>query len=129
MQETLVLIKPDGVKRKMIGQIITAIESLGLEIEHLELKILTQNEAEHLYSEHANKWHFPRNIAHVTSGNVVVIKVSGTDSIQKCRKMVENYRKANEDVIRLPQNLVHATSEPEKVLEELAAVGITELVS
>ncbi len=121
-QDTLVLIKPDGVRRRMIGQIITAIESRGLAIQHLELIKLNTEQAENLYSEHKGKWHFSRNIKHITSGLVVVIKVHGNDAVNRCRSVIESYREANEDIINLPRNLVHATAEPSKAEDELNAV-------
>ena len=123
-QNTLILIKPDGVRRCMIGQIITAIESRGLTIEHLELTKLSTKQAENLYSEHKGKWHFSRNIKHITSGPVIVIQVSGTDAVSRCRNLIESYREANKDVINLPRNLVHATSDPEKAGQELASVNL-----
>lgn len=121
-QDTLVLIKPDGIRRRMIGQIITAIESRGLAIQHLELAKLSTKQAENLYSEHKGKWHFSRNIKHITSGPVIVIKVNGTDAVRQCRSLIESYREANKDIIDLPRNLIHATDNASKTSNELAAV-------
>lgn len=122
-QATLVMIKPDCIRRKMAGQVITSIESHGLSITGLHQKTLTKKEANELYKEHKGKWHFHRNIRHITSGPVIVIKVEGDDVVQICRQIVENYRHAHQDVVQLPKNLVHATADPEKTLEELEAVG------
>jgi nucleoside-diphosphate kinase len=122
-QNTLVLIKPDAVRRRMAGQIITAIENLGLTIVHLNQKTLREDEAAALYKEHIGKWHFQRNIRHITSGPSIAIHVRGTGSLQKCRDMVETYREAHTDLIKLPANLVHATSDEDKAPEELKSVG------
>ncbi len=122
-QNTLVMIKPDGVRRRMIGQIIGAIESRGLSILYLQQKNLSISEATALYSEHKGKWHFTRNIKHVTSGPVVVIHVRGDDAIGRCRSIVKEIREAHKDVIKLPKNIVHSTDEPEKSCEELESVG------
>jgi nucleoside-diphosphate kinase len=122
-QNTLVLIKPDGVRKRMIGQIIGAIESLGLTIKYLQQKKLSTSEAELLYKEHKGKWHFSRNIKHVTSGPVVTIHVSGEEATTKCRQMVEGIREAHKDVIKLPKNIAHATSDPDNANEELESVG------
>ena len=122
-QNTLVLIKPDGVRRRMIGQIIGAIESRGLSILYLQQKILSTSEATSLYEEHKGKWHFTRNIKHVTSGPVVVIHVRGDDAIARCRSIVKEIREAHKDVIKLPKNIVHATSDPGKVQDELESVS------
>lgn len=122
MQDTLVLIKPDAVRRRMIGQIITAIENLGLSIVELNQEILTENAATILYKEHRGKWHFKRNISHITSGPSIVMHVHGTDAVKRCRDMVEIFQQSHSDLIKLPANLVHATSNIEQVPEELAAV-------
>lgn len=122
-QDTLVLIKPDGVQRRMVGQIVSAIESLGFLIKHLEQRKLSQNEACNLYKEHEGKWHFPRNIKHIISNPVVILHVHGEEAVAKCRGMVENFRSANRDVIKLPQNLAHATDNVSKAMIELQAVG------
>jgi len=121
-QDTLVLIKPDAVRRRMIGQIITAIESRGLMIVKLEQKTLTEDAATALYQEHQGKWHFQRNIRHVTSGSSVAIHVQGKDAVTRCRDMVETFRQSHKDMIKLPANLVHATSDPDRASKELAAV-------
>lgn len=123
-QNTLVLIKPDGVRRKMVGQILTAIESRGLDILHLQQKRLTETQATDLYKEHKGKWHFSRNIKHIISGPVITIEVQGDSAVTRCRHIVEQIREANRDVIQLPKNLVHATSEPDKAHEELLSVGL-----
>lgn len=123
MEDTLVLIKPDGVRRKMAGQIITALESQGFTIKSLYQKHLKTSEATELYKEHQGKWHFPRNIKHITSGPSIVIHIQGEDVVEKCRTLVERIREANEDVIKLPRNLVHATSDVKKAQQELIAVG------
>ena len=122
-ENTLVLIKPDGVRRRMVGQIIGAIESRGLSILYLQQKILSVDEATALYREHIGKWHFARNIKHITSGPVVVIHVQGEDALTRCRAMVKEMREAYKDVIKLPKNIVHSTSSPEKAQEELESVG------
>jgi len=123
IQNTLVIIKPDGVRRRMIGQIVGAIESLGLTILHLQQKLLSTAEAELLYKEHKGKWHFARNIKHVTSGSVVVIHIRGKEAITRCRQMVEGIREAHKDVVKNPKNIVHATSDIDKALKELESVG------
>lgn len=123
MEDTLVLIKPDGVRRKMVGQIIAAIESRGFTIKSLYQKHLKTSEATALYKEHQGKWHFARNIKHIISGPSVVIHIQGENALSGCRALVEGIRKANEDVINLPRNLAHATSETNKAQMELEAVG------
>jgi len=123
IEDTLVLIKPDAVRRRMIGQIITAVENLGLKIVQLNHKQLEENEASDLYKEHRGKWHFNRNIKHVTSGPSVAIHVQGSGAVKKCRDLVKTYREAHSDLVSLPANLVHATSNSDDSLKELASIG------
>jgi len=122
-----VLIKPDAVRRGMIGQIVTAVENLGLSILHLNQKTLKMDEATALYEEHKGKWHFNRNIKHITSGPSVVIHVKGVDAVTKCRGLVKMYREAYKDLIKLPANLVHATSDSENTLNELSSLGCIDI--
>ncbi len=124
MERTLVLIKPDCVRRRMVGTLVTAIESTGLAIDQIQQKRLTSAEAGELYKEHKGKWHFERNIRHITSGPTVVIEVVGKHAINKCRELIENFRNNHRDVIHLPRNLVHATSDPDRAHDELSAVGL-----
>lgn len=123
MEKTLVMVKPDCVSRRMVGVVISALESSGLFITRIELKTLTESEAIELYNEHQGKWHFSRNIKHVTSGPVVLLQVEGDEAVQRSRELVNNFRKAHEDVIVLPRNLLHATSRKDIVLHELKSVG------
>ncbi len=123
-ENTLVLIKPDGVQRKLAGSVITSIESQGLSIKDLQLRTISEDEAVSLYSEHKGKWHFNRNIQHITSGPAIIIRVEGKDAINRCRQIVESFREAHKDVIKLPKNLVHATSSSKRVSEELESVGL-----
>ena len=124
MEQTLVLIKPDCVLRKMTGLVITLLESSGLSVTHLNLKWLSESEASDLYKDHVGRWYFDRNIKHVTSGPVVAIRVEGENAVRTCRDIIERFREAHKDVIKLPRNLVHATADAEKAFDELRAMGI-----
>ena len=126
MNQTLVMVKPDGVQRKMAGPIITAIESHDLNIDSIKKRYLSKQEASSLYAAHRGKWFFDRNIRHVTSGSVILMKISGDDCVKTCRKIVKSIREANKDVIVNPKNILHATDDPDKVLFELESVGMYE---
>ena len=124
METTLVMIKPDCVQKRMIGSVIGALENSGMTISNMRLTILSQEEASELYKEHKGKWHFNRNIEHITSDACVVMKVDGENAISRCREFVEDFRQAHQDVVELPRNLIHATLDPDKVYDELSAVGL-----
>lgn len=123
MNKTLVMIKPDGIRRKLVGTIITAIETRALEITKLQLKQLTRDEAANLYKDHKGKWFFERNIKHVMSGLVLIMEVTGDSACTACREMTMNFRDAYKDIIDLPKNLLHSTEDAEKAEHELNAVG------
>lgn len=122
MEKTLVMVKPDGVQLKLIGLVVSEIEYTDLHISRMICKTLSKNEAESLYAEHKGKDFFARNIEHVTSGPAVLIEVTGDGAVSKCREIVEEFRRRYVNVIELPKNIVHATSDPEKASEELDSV-------
>lgn len=126
ISKTLLIIKPDCVKRRMVGSVITAIESLGLNINRLEKKTLSVDESESLYKEHHGKWHFNRNIKHITSGPVVLLEIEGKQALEQCRNFVESFRSVHEDIIVLPKNLLHATASHDRIAHELKSVGFLE---
>ncbi len=124
MDRTLVMIKPDCVYRRMVGTIISAIESRGLNILNIKQVVLNKHEAEDLYKEHKDQWHFDRNISHITSGPVVLLEIEGQDAIMECRDFVEKFRESHQDVVELPRNLLHASDDGSKAIHELHAVNI-----
>lgn len=124
MDRTLVMIKPDCVYRRMVGTVVSAIESRGLNILNIKQVVLNKHEAEDLYKEHKNKWHFDRNINHITSGPVVLLEVEGQDAAMECRNFVEKFRESHQDVVEVPRNLLHASDDGSKAIHELHAVNM-----
>ena len=116
------MLKPDGIEMKMVGLAISDIEYADLKITRMQQKTLTQQEAEALYAEHKGKDFFDRNIQHVTSGPVVLIEVEGEGAVGQCRQMIEDFRRRFVNVIELPKNLVHATSDAANASIEIDAV-------
>ena len=127
MNRTLVMIKPDCIERRMAGNVIGAIESQALDIIQMEQIHLTHEQANKLYKEHIGQYYFDRNIKHVTSGPVIIMEVEGSQALTKCRELVTTFRDAHRDtgIVRNPRNLLHSTSDPSKVDEELTAVGLS----
>ena len=126
MDRTLVMIKPHCIERRMVGNVIVAIETQALNIIQMEQITLTTKQASELYKEHIKKYYFERNIKHVISGPVIIMEVEGPQALAKCRELVKTIRQAHRDtgIVRNPRNLLHATSDPNKVDEELSAVGL-----
>lgn len=131
-QQTLVLIKPDGVKRNMIGEIIRRIETKGYEVA--DLKMLTPSKAllEAHYAEHHGKPFFNPLVEFMASGAVVALKVEGHAVIEGFRSLAgaTNPTAAAPGTIRgdlgrdwglaVQQNLVHGSDSPESAERELA---------
>lgn len=88
MQRTLLLIKPDGVQRRLIGRILTRFEEKGLHIIGMKMMQVTQSLAKRHYTEHVGKSFYERLIQFITSGPVVALVVEGNDAISICRKLM-----------------------------------------
>ena len=87
-ERTLVLIKPDGVARNLIGEVLSRIERKGLTIIGLELRTLDRSTAEAHYAEHAAKPFFADLVDFITSGPLIAAVVEGPDAIVAWRTMM-----------------------------------------
>ena len=87
MERTLLIIKPDAVERKLIGEIIRRIEKKGLEIKALKMENITLEKAEKHYEVHKGKDFYNDLIEFITSGPVVLMVVEGINCIQIVRHM------------------------------------------
>ena len=127
MEQTLVLVKGDGVRRRMIGEIIRRIEAKGLDIETLQLMDVSHNLAEEHYAEHREKPFFEELVEFITSTPVVAMRVQGKGAIKVMRNLMgaTNPAEAAPGTIRgdlalsLPDNLVHGSDSPESAEREL----------
>lgn len=116
MEKTFVMIKPDGVRRKLIGEIIRRLETKGFELPAMQMLQINEEMAKEHYQEHQGKEFFPRLIKHITSGPVVAMVWQGEDIIAQVRLMVghRDPLKAEPGTIRgdyaqiSTENLVHA---------------------
>ncbi|MBU6348231.1 MAG: nucleoside-diphosphate kinase [Actinomycetales bacterium] len=94
-EQTLVLIKPDGVARGLVGEVISRIERKGYKIVALELRTLTPEIAQSHYGEHKDKPFFPSLVEFITSGPLVAAVVEGPDAILSWRQMMGATNPAN----------------------------------
>jgi nucleoside-diphosphate kinase len=125
---SLVLIKPDAVRRGLIGEILGRFERKGLVIEALVLRTMDAELADQHYAEHVDKPFYPPLKEFMTSGQLVALVVSGDDAIEVIRTMIgaTDGRKAAAGTIRGDlslsnrENLVHASDSPESAKRELA---------
>ena len=127
MEQTLVLVKGDGVRRRLIGEIIRRIEAKGLDIETLQLMDVSRELAEEHYAEHREKPFFEELVEFITSTPVVAMRVRGEGAIKVMRNLMgsTNPAEAAPGTIRgdlalsLPDNLVHGSDSPESAQREL----------
>ena len=130
VQKTLVLVKPDGVKRGLIGEIIKRFENKGLKIRALKMLWMTREQAENFYSVHKNKLFFNDLVQFITSGPIVAMVLEGDEAISVVRIMIGSTdgRKAQPGTIRgdfalsIQDNVVHASDSPESFEREFKVV-------
>src|SRR4051794_27397726 len=128
MQRTLVIVKPDGVQRGLVGPILTRLEARGLKIAGLKLVQVSADLAGRHYAEHQGKPFYEGLLRYITSGPVVVLCVEGTSAVQMVRNVVgaTNPLNAAPGTIRgdlaldIGRNLIHASDAPETAERELA---------
>jgi nucleoside-diphosphate kinase len=87
-QKTLAIIKPDAVKKKVVGKIIQRIEEEGFEISGLKMLHLTKEEAEGFYIVHKAKPFYSSLTDFMSSGTIVVMILAGDNAIEKWRKVM-----------------------------------------
>jgi len=127
VQRTLVLVKPDGVRRGLIGEVISRLETKGLELLRLELRTLERATAEEHYGEHREKPFFGELVDFITGGPLVAMVVEGPHAIAATRRLmgVTNPVDATPGSIRgdfaleIGQNLVHGSDSPESAEREV----------
>jgi nucleoside-diphosphate kinase len=130
-ERTLVLVKPDGVERGLIGRILTRIEERGFALAALQLRSATPELLDAHYAEHTAKPFYPGLVAYMTSGPVVAIVVSGAQVIATFRSLAgaTNPVAAAPGTIRGDfgrdwgdgeiRNLVHGSDSPESAEREI----------
>lgn len=128
-ERTLVLVKPDGVARGLVGEVLARIERKGLRIVALELKAVSTEVAGRHYAEHAEKPFYGSLIEFITSGSVVAAVVEGPRAIAAFRQLAggtDPVEKAAPGSIRgdfaleTQENLVHGSDSPESAAREIA---------
>src|SRR5271170_2115357 len=120
VERTLVLVKPDGVKRGLAGEIIGRLERKGLKVVAMKMiRVVPEMAARH-YAEHEGKPFYPGLVQHITSGPVVALALEGRSAISVVRLMVgaTNPQTAAPGTIRgdlalaVGPNLIHASDSP-----------------
>ncbi len=127
-ERTLVLVKPDGVSRGLVGEVISRIERKGLKLVALELRNVDRSVAEQHYAEHAERPFFGDLLDFITSGPVVAAVVEGERAVAAFRQLAggtDPVEKATPGTIRgdfgreVQYNLVHGSDSPESAEREI----------
>jgi nucleoside-diphosphate kinase len=126
-QRTLVLLKPDAVRRGLVGNILSRFEAKGLSLVAMELRTIEQAKADEHYAEHVERDFYPPLREFVTSGPLVACVLEGDEAIDVVRLVngATDGRKAAPGTIRGDlslsnrENLVHGSDSPESAEREI----------
>lgn len=126
-ERTLVIVKPDGVRRGLVGEIVGRLERKGMTIAAMELRTLERDTAEEHYGEHREKPFFGELVDFITSGPLVALVAEGPRVIEAWRAMmgVTDPVKAAPGSVRgdhaliITENLVHGSDSAESAVREI----------
>jgi len=128
VEQTLSIIKPDGVQKNLIGEIVGRFEKAGLEILGVRMIHLSREQAEEFYAVHKERPFFNDLVSYMTSGPVMVQALQGESAIDANRQIMGATNPADADpgTIRadfaasIEQNIVHGSDGPDTALQEIA---------
>lgn len=128
VEQTLSIIKPDGVQKNLIGEIYGRFEKAGLEIVAARMIHLSQEQAEGFYAVHAERPFYNDLVSYMTSGPVMVQALQGESAINKNREIMGATNPADADpgTIRadyaasIEENVVHGSDGPDTAAQEIA---------
>lgn len=127
LEKTFAIIKPDAVKRNLIGEIIQRIEENGLTVVAVKMLHLTIDHAQAFYGEHQGKPFFETLVTNMTAGPIVVMVLEGDQAIEQYRRLMgtTDPDKADPGTLRklyavsMQQNSVHGSDSPESAAREI----------
>ncbi len=128
-EETLIVVKPDAVKRGLVGEIVGRFEAKGFAIKRMQMTTMSRAQAEDFYSVHRDKPFFGELVSFITSGPVVGVVLSGRDAAATVRRMVGATKswEASPGTIRgdlglgLTDNTIHASDSQDSFQKEQRA--------
>jgi nucleoside-diphosphate kinase len=126
-EQTLAIIKPDGVSRRLIGEVVARIEGEGLSIVAMKMVHMSKNQAKGFYKVHEGKAFYESVTNFMSSGPCVALVLEGAGAIQKYRKLMgaTNYKEAEDGTIRrdfatdIEKNVVHGSDSRETAAFEI----------
>ncbi len=127
MEKTLVLVKPDGVRRGLVGEVVSRFERLGFRILDLKMMVVGEDLASEHYAEHKEKPFYGDLVSYITSGPVVAMALEGESAVEVVRKVMgaTNAAQAAPGTIRgdfavgITENLVHGSDSGASAAREL----------
>ena len=127
MEGTYLMVKPDGVQRGLVGEIMSRFEKKGLKLVAAKLMVIPKETAEKHYAEHKDKKFFPSLISYITSGPVFAMVWEGENAVQVCRNIMgkTNPQESAPGTIRgdycmvTGVNIIHGSDSPESAAREI----------
>ena len=127
MERTYLMVKPDGVQRGLVGEIMSRFEKKGLKLVAAKLMVIPKETAEKHYAEHKDKKFFPSLISYITSGPVLAMVLEGENAVSVCRNMMgkTNPSESAPGTIRgdycmvTGVNIIHGSDSPESAAREI----------
>lgn len=127
VEDTFVMVKPDGVKRGLVGEVIARMERKGLKLEHIRQLVISEDTAGRHYAEHTDKPFFGELVEFITGGPVVATWWSGESAVSVARTLMgpTNPAEAPPGTIRgdfgliITENIVHGSDSPASASREL----------
>jgi nucleoside-diphosphate kinase len=128
VESTLLIVKPDGVRRRLVGEVLRRVETKGLCIAELRMVTIERRMAERHYAEHVEKPFFAELVDFITSGPIVVARIEGESAIDVWRTLMgpTDPVAAPPGTIRgdfatlITENVVHGSDSPDSAARELA---------
>ena len=126
----MIILKPDSVKRNLVGEILSRFEKQGFVISKLKMLTFTRDMAQQFYSVHNTKPFFDELVTYITSGKVVVAVITGDNAIEQTRQIIgkTNPKEASPGTIRgdfgnnITENSIHASDSTESFDKEVNVV-------
>jgi nucleoside-diphosphate kinase len=127
VQQTFVMVKPDGVRRRLVGEVVRRIEAKGYDLKEMKFFTIEESLAKKHYAEHTEKPFFGELVMFITSGPVVAMVVEGPDAVTGMRQIMgaTNPLDAAPGSIRgdfaslITENIVHGSDSPESAEREI----------
>ena len=127
MERTYLMVKPDGVQRGLVGEIMSRFEKKGLKLVAAKLMVIPKETAAKHYAEHKDKKFFPSLISYITSGPVFAMVWEGENAVQVCRNIMgkTNPQESAPGTIRgdycmvTGVNIIHGSDSPESAAREI----------